>query len=179
MCVDLMNQIGPLEVLARGEDSHHQFKRDVTNADSLAAELAAFANSGGGRLFLGVNDDGSIAGLEAAAVRRPSSPAPRMCRPIQPPHQSPHQSPHQWGLSKLLLNAWKIGGSYIRERLQLKDHTHEREHYSEPALGHGLVEYTIRDKPNSRLQRYRLTAMTKSCVSLLDYWPISGITILD
>src|SRR5690606_31720147 len=52
------------------EDSRHQFKRDVTNADALAAELAAFANSGGGTLFIGVNDDGSVAGLDAAAVRR-------------------------------------------------------------------------------------------------------------
>lgn len=28
------------QVLARGEDSRHQFKRDETNADSVAAELA-------------------------------------------------------------------------------------------------------------------------------------------
>src|SRR5690606_3088348 len=34
------------------------------------AELAAFANSGGGTLFIGVNDDGSVAGLSAESVRR-------------------------------------------------------------------------------------------------------------
>lgn len=65
-----MNEAELLQLLARGEDSRHQFKRDATNADGLAAELAAFANSGGGRLFLGVADDGSIYGLDAAAVRR-------------------------------------------------------------------------------------------------------------
>jgi len=65
-----MNERELHDILARGEDSRHQFKRDVTNGDSLAAELAAFANSGGGQLFLGVNDDGSIAGLDAADVRR-------------------------------------------------------------------------------------------------------------
>ena len=59
-----------LDMVARGEDSRHQFKRDATNADGLAAEMAAFANSGGGWLLLGVNDDGSIAGLDGAAVRR-------------------------------------------------------------------------------------------------------------
>lgn len=58
------------QLIATGEDSRVQFKRDATNADSLAAELAAFANSGGGRLLLGVNDDGSIAGLDGTAVRR-------------------------------------------------------------------------------------------------------------
>ena len=57
-------------LLARGEDSRHQFKRDETNVDSIAAELAAFANSGGGLLLLGVNDDGSVAGLDVASVRR-------------------------------------------------------------------------------------------------------------
>lgn len=57
-------------ILARGEDSRHQFKRDLTNAGGVAAELAAFANSGGGRLFVGVNDDGSIAGLDTDGIRR-------------------------------------------------------------------------------------------------------------
>lgn len=45
--------------LSQGEDRRHQFKSNVTNVDSLAAELAAFANSGSGTLFIGVNDNGS------------------------------------------------------------------------------------------------------------------------
>jgi predicted HTH transcriptional regulator len=65
-----MTEAELLQTLARGEDSRHQFKRDATNADGMAAELAALANSGGGTVFLGVADDGSIAGLDAAAVRR-------------------------------------------------------------------------------------------------------------
>jgi hypothetical protein len=32
-----------------------------------------------------------------------------------------------------------------------------RENYIAPALKTRLIEYTIPDKPNSRLQRYRLT----------------------
>lgn len=45
-----------------GEDSRQQFKRDFAHVDGLAAELAALANSGGGCLFLGVEDNGAIAG---------------------------------------------------------------------------------------------------------------------
>ena len=56
--------------VARGEDSSRQFKRDATNADGLAAEMAAFANSEGGVIFLGVGDDGSIPGLEFGDVAR-------------------------------------------------------------------------------------------------------------
>ena len=39
------------------EDSRRQFKRDVTNVDSLAAEMAAFTNSEGGVIYLGVADE--------------------------------------------------------------------------------------------------------------------------
>ncbi|MFO0176221.1 MAG: RNA-binding domain-containing protein [Planctomyces sp.] len=59
-----------LEAVGRGEDSRHQFKEDVTNATALAAEIAAFANSGGGQIFIGVADNGSIHGLDVAAVGR-------------------------------------------------------------------------------------------------------------
>ncbi|KLK87253.1 ATP-dependent DNA helicase RecG [Methanoculleus sediminis] len=56
--------------IATGEDSRCQFKRDVTNADALAAEMAAFANADGGTLFLGVADDGSVPGLSRTDVNR-------------------------------------------------------------------------------------------------------------
>ena len=59
-----------LEIVARGEDSRHQFKLGETNPDSLAAELVAFSNSGGGYLLLGVADDGAVVGLDKPAVRR-------------------------------------------------------------------------------------------------------------
>jgi ATP-dependent DNA helicase RecG len=52
-----------LEIVARGEDGKHQFKTNVTNVNSLATELVAFSNSGGGAMFIGVNNDGSFAGL--------------------------------------------------------------------------------------------------------------------
>jgi len=35
-------------LLATGEDSRRQFKRNITNTDALAAEMAAFANAEGG-----------------------------------------------------------------------------------------------------------------------------------
>lgn len=56
--------------VALGEDSRRQFKQDVTNADALAAEMAAFANAEGGLILIGVHDDGSIQGLSGEDVRR-------------------------------------------------------------------------------------------------------------
>jgi len=52
-----------LEIINRGEDSRHQFKGNVTNVTSLAGELVALSNAGGGRIFIGVSDSGDLAGL--------------------------------------------------------------------------------------------------------------------
>ena len=53
-----------------GEDSTRQFKVDIRNAESLAAEMAAFANSSGGVIFIGVADDGTLPGLPTAEIGR-------------------------------------------------------------------------------------------------------------
>ncbi len=59
-----------LAQIALGEDSTRQFKVDVKNADSLASEMAAFANTNGGTIFIGVADDGSTPGLSQHDVAR-------------------------------------------------------------------------------------------------------------
>ena len=51
-----------IDLLSLGEDSRQQFKTDMNNADALAAEIVAFSNTAGGRIFIGVNDDGSVRG---------------------------------------------------------------------------------------------------------------------
>lgn len=56
--------------ISLGEDSTRQFKADVRNADSLASEMAAFANSEGGIMYLGVADDGTLPGLDKTDVVR-------------------------------------------------------------------------------------------------------------
>ncbi len=66
----LMNRDELRKIVALGEDSRRQFKVDVTNADSLAADLVAFSNSNGGTIFIGVTDDGTLRGLAPADVRR-------------------------------------------------------------------------------------------------------------
>ncbi|MBF0550457.1 MAG: putative DNA binding domain-containing protein [Deltaproteobacteria bacterium] len=61
---ELLSQVG------LGEDSYRQFKADVRNVDSLAAEMAAFANSEGGAILIGVGDDGALPGLSPKDVSR-------------------------------------------------------------------------------------------------------------
>ncbi|MEA2108485.1 MAG: putative DNA binding domain-containing protein [Pseudomonadota bacterium] len=56
--------------ISLGEDSTRQFKVDVRNGESLASEMAAFANSNGGSVYIGVADDGSMHGLSKEDVSR-------------------------------------------------------------------------------------------------------------
>lgn len=79
-----------LEIVARGEDGGHQFKGNITNVTSLAAELVAFSNSGGGILLIGVADDGGFTGLNRDAMARlnqlVSNAASQSVRPPINPH---------------------------------------------------------------------------------------------
>jgi len=53
-----------LAIIARDEDSRHQFKANIHNASSIGAEMVAFSNSAGGLILIGVNNgDGSRSGL--------------------------------------------------------------------------------------------------------------------
>jgi len=54
-------------LVLRGEGRYLEFKRRVPEPERLAKEVVAFANSGGGRLFLGVDDDGTIVGVKDSA----------------------------------------------------------------------------------------------------------------
>jgi ATP-dependent DNA helicase RecG len=52
-----------LEIIANGENSGVEFKRDDLRTQDLAKELVAFSNLEGGMVLLGVEDDGTITGL--------------------------------------------------------------------------------------------------------------------
>ncbi len=53
-----------LELIANGESSGVEFKLDNIRAEQLAKEVVALANFNGGRILLGVGDDGTITGIE-------------------------------------------------------------------------------------------------------------------
>lgn len=72
---------------------------------------------------------------------------------------TPQVAPQVTPQVKELLVALK--GEMSRDNLQtalgLQDRKSFSEHYLKPALKAGLIEMTIPEKPNSRLQKYRLT----------------------
>ncbi|MEZ5535988.1 MAG: putative DNA binding domain-containing protein [Thiolinea sp.] len=53
------------KLIAQGENQSLEFKSAQTNPESLAKEMVAFANSEGGVILFGVDDDGHVSGLTA------------------------------------------------------------------------------------------------------------------
>lgn len=53
-----------LELIANGENSGVEFKRDDIRPEQLAKEIVAMANFQGGKLLLGVEDDGTVSGIQ-------------------------------------------------------------------------------------------------------------------
>lgn len=51
----------------------------------------------------------------------------------------------------------EMASGELREALGIKHRPTFRENYLHPAIEAGLIEYTIPDRPNSRLQKYRIT----------------------
>jgi len=52
-----------MEIISNGENSGVEFKRGDIRPEQLAKEIVALANLQGGRILLGVEDDGAISGL--------------------------------------------------------------------------------------------------------------------
>ena len=58
-----------MEIIANGENSGIEFKRDDIRPEHLAKAMVAFLNLQGGRFLLGVEDDGTISGVQRVDVQ--------------------------------------------------------------------------------------------------------------
>lgn len=66
-----MNEIELLEIVSKGETSKVQFKLNISNEQSIAQEMIAFANTKGGMILIGVDDKTwDIFGLTEDDLRR-------------------------------------------------------------------------------------------------------------
>jgi ATP-dependent DNA helicase RecG len=68
-------------IIQAGESYQVEFKRNV-NSD-ISKEVVAFANSSGGRIFVGIDDDGTIPGI--ALTNELKARVQTMARDCDPP----------------------------------------------------------------------------------------------
>ena len=89
-----MNRTDLLQLIAGGENSRVEFKRDDVPPDRLASRLAGLLNLDGGHVLLGVEDDGSISGLS-----RPPEKAEEWLMQVARDHLQPPVIP-AWEVAK-------------------------------------------------------------------------------
>ncbi len=68
-----------IEKIILGEDATIEFKREMPHRNSLADEIAAFANTQGGVILIGVDDDRNIVGLELQELDRVEKTVVEIC----------------------------------------------------------------------------------------------------
>ena len=89
----------------------------------------------------------------------------------QEKHQVKHEDKHQVELTGTQFDVLKSLESKVLSRkeiftkLGLSSDTRAFKRHVEPLLNNGLVEMTVPDKPNSRLQKYRLTQSGKARIA--------------
>lgn len=76
-----------LEIVGEGEGLHTEFKQKVHSPPKIARPIAAFANTGGGTMLIGIDDDGRVVGIQSEkealeivfeAIRRHIDPLPEV-----------------------------------------------------------------------------------------------------
>ncbi len=69
-------------LIEQGEHEHQDFKFAVSDARKIARSISAFANNDGGRLLIGVKDNGTVAGVRNEEdIYVVEQAALRYCRP--------------------------------------------------------------------------------------------------
>ncbi len=59
-----MPQSNIISIIEQGENSAVEFKSANVSSDSLTKEIVAFANTNGGSILIGIEDDGKVSGVE-------------------------------------------------------------------------------------------------------------------
>ena len=79
-------------LIAQGEHQQQDFKYEISDARKIARTLSAFANTDGGRLLIGVKDNGKIAGVRSdEEIYMVEAAAALYCVPPVECHMSVHR----------------------------------------------------------------------------------------
>ena len=68
-------------LLRGGESTTLELKKNVPTAEVLAREISAFANTDGGLIILGVDDDGRVIGIDSRRAKETLDTAQRLVAP--------------------------------------------------------------------------------------------------
>jgi predicted HTH transcriptional regulator len=88
------------KLVEQGEHQQQDFKFEISDSKKIARSISAFANTDGGKLLVGVKDNGSIAGIRSdEEIHMLEAAAQLYCKPEVP----------------LIFNEWNVNGKQILE----------------------------------------------------------------
>jgi predicted HTH transcriptional regulator len=61
----LINKMNIRKLILEGEGQCLDFKKRITSCEKIAKTMVSFANNKGGRLLVGISDDGTVSGLKS------------------------------------------------------------------------------------------------------------------
>lgn len=96
-----MTRTDLVEILGNGENSGVEFKRDDVHVDRLSKEIVALLNLEGGKLLLGVEDDGTVSGL-TRTKNEAEQWIINICRQNIKPPIIPFWETIQWDATKII-----------------------------------------------------------------------------
>ncbi|MES2689112.1 MAG: ATP-binding protein [Bacteroidota bacterium] len=117
------------QLIAKGENDTLDFKKTISSASKIAKTMSAFANHKGGRLLVGVNDNGTISGTRSEDDKYMLDLAAGFfCKPEL----------------KLELIEWEFGGKTVIEAVipEGKD----KPYYAKDETGKWWVHIRVKDK---------------------------------
>lgn len=116
-------------LISEGEHQQLDFKFEISDSKRIARSLVAFANTDGGRLLVGVKDNGAIAGVRSdEEVHMIQAAAEMYCSPPV----------------KYLTEEWEINGKTVLEVIIPKDE-HEK-HKAPDSQGKYKVFVRVKDE---------------------------------
>ncbi|MEZ3559411.1 MAG: ATP-binding protein [Duncaniella sp.] len=117
-------------LIEEGEHEHQDFKFAISDARKIARSLSAFANNDGGRLLIGVKDNGAIAGVRNEEdIYLVEQAAEMYCVPPQ----------------QLRVTAFKTDGGHTVVRVEI-DRASARPVQVKEAEGYLRAYYRVRDE---------------------------------
>jgi len=142
------------ELIARGENQHLDFKFEISDARKIARTLSAFANTEGGKLLIGVKDNGVITGIRTDEEEYMIESAAHLyCKPK----------------IYYTVKKWNIDGRWVLEATIRK--SQDRPHFAQDEEGNWIAFVRVADQ-NFQANRIILkvwNSKNKSGGTLLKY----------
>jgi predicted HTH transcriptional regulator len=117
------------KLIAEGEHQQLDFKFEISDARRIARTLVAFANTDGGRMLIGVKDNGAIAGMRSDEEYYMAESAAKMyCKPEV----------------SFSVKEWTVNGKTVLEVIVPK--SKKRPHFAAREDGKWMVYIRVADK---------------------------------